>query len=379
MKNSNGFGNVYKLSGKRRKPWAARVTVGWDIDPITQEAKQRRKYLGYYSTRAEALVALTNFKENPYDIDADNITFEELYNKWSEQYYAIITPSSSRSYTSAFNHAIPLHDLKMKDIRCSHLEGTIKDAKVGMKTKERMKSLFNLMFDYAERNNLVEKNYARKCYSVAKICAGQDDRYAHHKIQRHIFTQKEFELLWENIDFPFVDAILIALYTGWRPQELALLKLEDVNLDEHTLRGGLKTDAGKNRVVPIHHMIFDLVKSNYEYAQSVGSNFLFNDRNEFNKSNLYMTYDRYRGRFRKAMNFLDLDHTPDDTRHTFISECKAIELSDFVIKLIVGHELKDVTEKHYTHRTLEQLRGYIERIPDMPAPEAYQGSIKDLL
>ena len=79
------------------------------------------------------------------------------------------------------------------------------------------------------------------------------------------------------------------------------------------------------------------------------------------------------------MKHLNLEHTPDDTRHTFISECKALEISDYVIKLLIGHELKDVTEKYYTHRTIEQLRGYVELIPELPAPEAWQGAIRDLL
>lgn len=379
MKNANGFGSVYKLSGKRRKPWAVRVTVGWDIDPLNQTIKQIRKHIGYYPTRAEALVALANYNSNPYDLDYNNITFSELYSKWSEQYYASITPSSSRSYVSAYNHSTPLYDMKMKEIRCNHLENTIKDAKVGIKTKERMKSLYNLMFDFADKNDIIDKNYARKCSSVAKLCADQDDIYAQHKVHRYIFTQDEFKLLWDNLDFPYVDAVLISLYTGWRPQELALIQLKDVDLENQTLTGGLKTKAGKGRVVPIHHKIFELVKSNYDYANSIGSKFLFNDRNLYDKSNLYMTYDKYRGRFRKVMKHLNLEHTPDDTRHTFISECKALEISDYVIKLLIGHELKDVTEKYYTHRTIEQLRGYVELIPELPAPEAWQGAIRDLL
>lgn len=30
MKNENGAGSVYKLSGKRRKPWAAAITTGYE-------------------------------------------------------------------------------------------------------------------------------------------------------------------------------------------------------------------------------------------------------------------------------------------------------------------------------------------------------------
>lgn len=40
MRNANGFGSVYKLSGKRRKPWIARKTKGWAIDEESGKAKQ---------------------------------------------------------------------------------------------------------------------------------------------------------------------------------------------------------------------------------------------------------------------------------------------------------------------------------------------------
>ena len=40
MKNANGMGSYYKLSGNRRKPFIVRKTVGWDIDPVTGRRKQ---------------------------------------------------------------------------------------------------------------------------------------------------------------------------------------------------------------------------------------------------------------------------------------------------------------------------------------------------
>ena len=38
MRLPNGFGNVSKLSGKRRNPWRARKTSGWTIDEKTKKA-----------------------------------------------------------------------------------------------------------------------------------------------------------------------------------------------------------------------------------------------------------------------------------------------------------------------------------------------------
>ena len=41
MKNENGTGTVYKIGGKRRKPWVAIITKGY-----TLEGKQERKLIG---------------------------------------------------------------------------------------------------------------------------------------------------------------------------------------------------------------------------------------------------------------------------------------------------------------------------------------------
>ena len=43
MKNPNGFGTVYKVSGNRRKPWRAIKTLGFNFN----KGKQIRKTVGY--------------------------------------------------------------------------------------------------------------------------------------------------------------------------------------------------------------------------------------------------------------------------------------------------------------------------------------------
>ena len=90
MRLPNSFGSVYKLSGKRRKPWAARKTVGWKTIEDTMQCHPVYAFIGYYATRAEALQALTAYNENPYDLKADTITFKEVYDKWSDKHYETI-------------------------------------------------------------------------------------------------------------------------------------------------------------------------------------------------------------------------------------------------------------------------------------------------
>lgn len=351
MKLPNGFGSVYRLSGKRRRPWAAVKTMGWELDEESGKLKQCQRAIGYFATRQEALAALTHYNENPYDIDANRITFAEVYDKWTAEYFPTLTPAAVRTVTAAYKYCAPLYDMRMKDIRVEHLEGTIKGAKIGTSTKGRMKSIFNMMYRYAIKHEIIDKDYAQLCDGIKR---------ERPQIKREPFTADEIQTLFDHPEVPFADMILIGIYSGWRPQELAILKIADVDLEQMTYTGGLKTDAGKNRTVPIHPIVADLVKRNYEKAVEMGSEYLFNDSD--GQQGTHLTYDKYRGRFNKVMRRLEMDHKPHDTRHTFITKAKEAGVNEYVLKRIVGHEVWDVTEKVYTHRSIEDLCHEIMKI-----------------
>ena len=95
MKLPNGFGSIYKLSGKRRRPWVAAKTFGWQFDEEGQRIKQKRQVIGYFATRQEAMTALVQYNENPYDLDSNKITFSEVYEKWSDKYFPTLGNPSS--------------------------------------------------------------------------------------------------------------------------------------------------------------------------------------------------------------------------------------------------------------------------------------------
>lgn len=351
MRMGNGNGSVFKMKDKRRKPWRAMITTKIVYDEEKGKSIQKRRVIGNYATQKEAVEALAEYLKNPYDIDTNKITFSEVYERWSEEHFKEIVPSAARTWRSAYSYFKPIYDMRFLDIRPNHIEGCIKDAAVGGSTKQRMKSLCNMLYRYALKYEIATVNYADLCDSVKR---------GKPTIIRVPFTDEEEKILWENITFPFVDMVLIGIYSGWRPQELAILKIENVDLEEHVFSGGLKTDAGRNRSVPIHDKIYDLVKKNYEKAVSMGSEFLFNDEN--GQQGTSLTYDKYRGRFNKITKKFHFSHRPHDTRHTFITKGKKAGMDEYLLKIIVGHEISDVTEKVYTHRSMEELRREINKI-----------------
>jgi integrase len=99
-----------------------------------------------------------------------------------------------------------------------------------------------------------------------------------------------------------------------------------------------------------------LVKKRYDE----GKEYLFND--EDGQQGTHMTYDKYRKRFEKVMKRLKMNHRPHEARHTFITKAKEANMDEYILKLIVGHAITDITEKVYTHRTMEQLQKEICKI-----------------
>ena len=68
LKLPNGFGSILFLGNKRRHPYAALKTTGWD-----DNGRQIRKYVGYAKTYNEAYQILLNYSSNPFDINSKNI------------------------------------------------------------------------------------------------------------------------------------------------------------------------------------------------------------------------------------------------------------------------------------------------------------------
>jgi integrase len=376
MKLPNGYGSVTKLSGNRRKPYLARVTLGWITDEQTGKSVQNRVPIGTYKTKKEALQALAEYSANPYDIKNDNLTLAELYQKWTDAYFPTLeSESSTRTITSAWKYCHAIQGMRVKDLRARHIKGIMEDGYIiqsrgkdaGKKvpasagTKARIKSMFNLMLDYALEYEIVDKNYARTFDLSNDIIKEKEEA-----TRGHInFNDSEMQTLWNNLGkIRFVDWILIQCYMGWRPQELAILRIEDVDLENWCITGGMKTDAGRYRTVPIHPRIKELVRNNYEQAVSLGSDRLFNDPDAV-KGGMKITYDKYAGRFEKVIAALKLreDHRPHDPRTTFITMAKKAGVDEYVVKRLAGHKITDITESVYTKRDIEWLRTELEKMP----------------
>lgn len=362
----NGFGRITEIKGNLRHPWRASVTNGTDY-----LGRYTAKTVGYYSTYNDAYTALVEYHANPYDLDT-NMNLSQLYEKWTDKYFENVTDAYKRSIQSAWLYCSSISHMNVSDVRSRHIRGCMENGyrieyrgkNKGKKiypsasTKERIKSMFNMMFDFALKFELVEQNYART-FDVDKSIMLQIQKDKKHHIA---FSKDEMNILWSHQDDPYVDWILIQCYMGWRPQELAILRLDEINLDNWTMCAGMKTDAGKQRIVPVHDKIRHLVQRNYDFALSIGSEFLLNDTTSM-KYRSNMTYDKYAHRFTKVMKQLHLnpEHRPHDPRKTFITKAKGYNMDEYALKRMIGHNIADITESVYTERSVKWLHAEMSK------------------
>lgn len=365
----NGFGQISEIKNRNlRNPFRAMVTVGKTPEgrPICKLLKPE----SYFPTYNDAYAALVEYNRNPYDLEP-SITVKELYEKWSTDYFKTLkADGSARAMAAAWEYCSSVYNMRVTDIRARHIKGCMEDGTATVRGKEqkatatmknKIKSLFNIMLDYALEYELVDKNYART-FNLSEETIKEIKTVKNEHIP---FTDEEMECLWTHVDdIPSVDIMLIQCYSGWRPQELCLLELENIDLVNFTFQGGMKTKAGENRIVPIHSRIRPLVERKYKEAQSLNSRYLFNVIDGWRKRWVNLSYRRFKYDFSKICEKLALNpqHRPHDGRKHFVTTAKRYGVDEYAIKYIVGHSIADITEKVYTQREFDWLKSEIEKI-----------------
>lgn len=365
----NGFGQISEIKNRNlRKPFRAMVSVGKDSRtgrPICKPLKPE----SYFKTYNEAYAALVEYNRNPYDLDSD-LTVKQLYDRWFEEYKTKVKGRSSlSSVSSAWAYCNSLYNMRVVDVRARHIKGCMENGKAIVKgvekeitpyLKTRVKSLFNVLLDYAVEYEIVERNYART-FSVPTDLSKEVESNRKGHIP---FTDKEMDALWNSVkEIPYIDVLLVQCYAGWRPQELGLILLEDVDLEKWTFVGGMKTEAGTDRLVPIHPRIRSFVEKRYNEAVTLKSPYLFNDKKP-GSSSVKLTYAKYKNRFYNIISKLGLnpEHQPHDGRVHFVTMAKKYGVDEYAIKYIVGHAIPDITERVYTKRENSWLSAEIEKI-----------------
>lgn len=343
MRLPNGYGSVYKLSGNRRRPWIARVTVGW-----SPEGKQLYYTVGYFRTRADALEALAEYHQNPIG-EARDTTLGQIYDRWYESKKDKISPSQMSAYTAMWKRLKVLEKEPVRHIRKSHLQEVIDNIEkegLSRSSLEKAKTLAGMLFQIAVDDEIIKNNPARGIELPPA-----------RKPKRPTFTDMEIrkvEALAHEGDI-WAGTIMMLLYTGMRIGELVALTRFSVDINEWLITGGIKTDAGRDRVVPVHPKIRPFVRY---WHDTRGPRLVHRDgkpisTDYYRKHIFYPTLQRAG---------IERHITPHATRHTFATLLDRAKVNTKHIQELIGHSDYAITANIYTHPRIDELRKAIESI-----------------
>ncbi len=348
MRYPNGYGTVYKLGGNRRRPWVAAKTIGWDED------KKRERYIiGYFEKQEDARDALSAYNKNPIGERRD-ITLGDLYDEWYKGRFDSLPASEQEkqaktmeTYRIAWNHLEPLKNEKVRLLKTSHLQNVIRkmenEKNLSRSSCNKVKVLAGILFDYAMADDIVDKNYAR----LIKVSAPKTKRKA------EVFTDLEIKTLEKNTDIEWVDTILFFIYTGMRIGEVLALTKFNIDIERMLITGGAKTDAGRDRVIPIHPKIQKFVKKWY---QAEGTHLISRNGKEI-RTGYYRQYLYYPTLERLGLTRL----TPHKARHTFATMLHEAGVDIKTRQMLLGHS-DEATTHHYTHPDIDMLKKAIAQL-----------------
>lgn len=342
MKRANGTGTVYKMSGKRRKPYRAMVTLGYD-----EMGKAMRKTIGTFAKASEAQKALYEYLGDPSAYDAKGVTLETVWN-WlleDKDRQGIQYRKQSR-YNAFYKMTKHLHHFPIADIKLAQLQLCFDQTQMAASTLNNIKTVLTNLYDIAIKNGVVDKNIAKY------ISLPAPQKSTMHKP----FSNNEIRTLWSNSDMVLAQVTLSFIYTGLRPGELYGIKSCDVHIDKQYMIGGNKTKAGKDRIIPIHNAILPFIKMWLKNAKTNNADLLMQGC----EINSIPTY-RYR------LNHAPSDfgcHKPHDGRHTFATMAYGHRMDSDIIKRIMGHSrATDITSDVYIHTDLAQLLEAVNILP----------------
>lgn len=366
---TKGTGSIYIRKDNKSKPYAAASSV-----------TGKQVYLGAFATKREAENALKDYEYNP--VNGFNMTLEQLHDKWTKtKSYKKLGNSVKSNYASAYIKLKPLYKRKFRDLRTSDYQyiidyydnphhevgaggklkyldkngkGTYKVTNtpkicegLGYSALHKVKCLLTTLYTFAMKEDIVNKDYA----TFIEL-PEQEETTATR------FTEVQLELIKQNIcKVPYMDYIYIMCYVNFRVSEFLELTPDRYKVTDsgiHYFVGGKKTDAGKDRIVPIHPKIQQLVQRCIENRGET----IFCRTHEGSETGKPMNKDYFlKYAFRPAMQAIGLgdEYTPHSCRRTFSTRMSAAGAREEDIIALMGHTDYKVDIDHYIIQEVDTL------------------------
>ena len=340
----NGQGTAYR----RGRTWTACITVGWK--EVNGKAQAIRRTKGGFKKKSEALAYCEQLKTSPRQTPLQ--TLQAVYEAWLPQHEQRVSRSTIGCYRAAWRHFSALYYYPIKDIDVDMWQECLDTCGCAKRTRENMKALCGLLYKYAIPRHQADMNLAEYLHT------GEND-----KSTRPAFTPEQIELIRQQIGVtPYADYVYVLIYTGFRPTELFSLTKDSYR--DGVLYGGIKTEAGKNRAVPVSPKIKAIV----DMLSKKTDTYLFpRDNGEQMTVNYFRENYFYQVLCNAGIQPIPTEdkpayYTPYSCRHTFANMLKYAQGSDKDKAALIGHEDYSTTKKHYQTAEIDAMRSIIQEL-----------------
>lgn len=324
LKRANGMGTVYKMQGRRKRPWAA---------------VKSKVVIGYFEKKTDALGALERLAGKDIT-ERYNMTFSDVYEEWKSEHFKTIGEKGVESYTRAYDVFAPLHNRKFRSLRTADFQKVMDQyLQKSHSTVSKYKQLLTQMSEWAVREEICTTNFAR----FVRLNENT-------KKEKDIFTTAEIKKL-EKDNSEAAKIVLMLIYTGMRIGELFSLPLSDYH--ETYVVGGEKTEAGRNRIIPIRP---EGRKYFAYFAEQATGPLLLSGYTGQKRPENYRKRDYY-----PLLERLKIPRkTPHSTRHTYASWARKSGMRPELLQRILGHADYSTTANIYLHTDTEELLRAVE-------------------
>ena len=333
-----GTGSIRKLTDTRRsKPY---------------RAEKGGKRLGDFSSMEAAQQFLDKINAKPRLADSINLTLQDIYDIWKARDYPDLTPKGRATYDTIWPKFAPVAALRMRDVTTETIQPLV-DAEIqkgrSRSQQEKIRSMYSLLCQIAMERDIIDRNYAQFLRLSSQGV-----------VTRDLFTEEEIQAVLRDAAACDTSKIIaILLYTGFRINELLQMPLSGVNVKQWYFRGGEKTEAGRDRLVPIVTAIRPFVR--YFWDRATGDLFLSGysgnlQDNNFRKRDYYPTLERL------GIRTKDRAMRPHSCRYTLATRGHSMGIDNDTLAKILGHAEFAVTSDIYIQADLQHLHQEMAKI-----------------
>lgn len=344
MKRANGTGSVVKLPGNRRRPYAVKVSGRNSYGQIVQQI------VSYHAKAADAQLALEEYRKAQDTGTAPavgklSMTVGDVFEGWKAREYRKLKQASIICHNAAWNKRVSrFKDRKMRDMTLDEWQALLdedEDAGLSQSTINNDAILIKALYSYSMERDIIGKDYSK--YLDIPSVGAKRPRDALNDIQ----VAQLSDLAANGV--PWADTALILCYTGFRVSEFLQLTRFSYHPEQGGyLQGGLKTAAGKNRIVPIHPKIMPYLS---DWMKKGGDTIICDENGHAVPSAKYREY------FQGVMEQIGASGaTPHWCRHTFATRLHRARADPLTTKWLLGHSTKSDITAHYTHETIGELK-----------------------